>query len=92
MVFALGENLVELLRQLASAMRPILPDLAILLILFLAAFTTYFLPYMLAVWWKWEPRQLERLLMLNTLTGWTGVGWVASMVWVIRERMLRLEE
>lgn len=45
----------------------------------------YALPAILAVWWR-QGRQ-ERIALLNLLLGWTGVGWLILLVYVVARRL-----
>ena len=47
----------------------------------------YALPAILAAWWR-HPRP-ERIAMLNLLLGWTGIGWLALLLYVIGRRVRR---
>lgn len=43
----------------------------------------YFLPSILAGIWK--KKQLNPILILNFLGGWTGIGWLVALVWACME-------
>src|SRR4051812_11215694 len=45
----------------------------------------YALPAILAAWWR-HPRP-ERVAMLNLLLGWTGIGWLVLLSYVIGRRV-----
>ena len=47
----------------------------------------YALPAILAAWWR-HPRP-ERIAMLNLLLGWTGIGWLVLLLYVIGRRVRR---
>ncbi len=39
----------------------------------------YFVPSMIA----YEKPQFNQILALNILTGWTGIGWLISLLWAL---------
>ena len=45
----------------------------------------YALPAILAGWWR-QPRP-EQIALLNLLLGWTGIGWLALLLYVVRRRV-----
>ena len=47
----------------------------------------YALPALLAAWWR--QRRPERVARLNLLLGWTGIGWLALLLYVIGSRVRR---
>ena len=49
------------------------------LILVLAAVALYFLPFGLAKYRKHH--QSDAILLTNLLLGWTGLGWIAALIW-----------
>ena len=49
------------------------------LIVLCAAIGLYFLPFVLAKYRK--HRQSDAILLTNLLLGWTGVGWIAALIW-----------
>jgi hypothetical protein len=44
----------------------------------------YFLPALLGWWLKRE--SLAGIIILNLFLGWTGVGWIAALVWAVAAR------
>ena len=44
----------------------------------------YALPAILAAWWR--QRRPERVARLNLLLGWTGIGWLALLLYVVGSR------
>jgi hypothetical protein len=55
--------------------------LIILLVIFPAILALYFLPAIIA----FNRRHHNRLaiLLLNVLLGWSGLGWVAALIWAV---------
>ena len=49
------------------------------LIVFVAVVGLYFLPFGLAKYRKHH--QSDAILMTNLLLGWTGIGWIAALIW-----------
>ena len=47
----------------------------------------YALPAILAAWWR--QRRPERVARLNLLLGWTGIGWLALLLYVVGRRVRR---
>jgi peptidoglycan biosynthesis protein MviN/MurJ (putative lipid II flippase) len=45
----------------------------------------YALPAILATWWR--QRRQERVALLNLLLGWTVIGWLALLAYVIARRI-----
>jgi Superinfection immunity protein len=45
----------------------------------------YALPAILAGWWR-HPRP-ERIALMNLLLGWTGIGWLVLLIYVIGRRV-----
>ena len=45
----------------------------------------YALPAMLATWWR--QRGQERIALLNLTLGWTGIGWLVLMAYVVLRRI-----
>ena len=50
------------------------------IIFLVVAALVYFFPAMIA-WYRQIP-SLAFVVMLNALLGWTGVGWIAILMWV----------
>lgn len=56
------------------------PDLSLTDVGVLAALAfVYFIPTLTA--WKAKHHQLQAIAILNTLLGWTILGWIAALVW-----------
>ncbi len=51
------------------------------LIILLPVLVVYFVPIIIAA--IRQTRNLAGIIILNLLTGWTFVGWIASLVWAI---------
>jgi len=47
--------------------------------------TAYALPALLSGWWR--QRRQERIARLNLLLGWTGIGWVVLLGYVVVTRL-----
>ena len=45
----------------------------------------YALPAILATWWR--QRRQEKIALLNLVLGWTGIGWLALLAYVVQRRM-----
>ena len=45
----------------------------------------YAMPAMLATWWR--QRGQERIALLNLTLGWTGIGWLVLMAYVVLRRI-----
>ena len=52
--------------------------------LFIAALIGYFLPTLVAT--IRHHHQQHAILALNVLLGWTGLGWIAAMIWAFVRR------
>ncbi len=59
----------------------LLGDVILLLILFVACVFVYFIPAIIA--YNRRHAQATAIIWLNILTGWTFLGWVASLVWAL---------
>lgn len=51
----------------------------IMVITSIVVVTLYLLPFIVAK--ERKHKQIDALLAANILTGWTGIGWVACMIW-----------
>ena len=47
----------------------------------------YAMPAILATWWR--QRGQERIALLNLTLGWTGIGWLALLAYVVQRRIRR---
>lgn len=50
-------------------------------LMIVAVLATYFLPTIVAA--STRHRQLPAIAAVNLLLGWTGLGWVAALVWTL---------
>jgi hypothetical protein len=49
----------------------------------------YFAPWCVAVWRG--HRNKYAILALNLFTGWTGLGWIAALVWSLTDNLAALD-
>ena len=55
--------------------------IVILIIIFLVCLAFYFLPSIIAI--ARHKKQYVAIFMLNLFTGWTGIGWLSSLIWSV---------
>ncbi|MDD3302262.1 MAG: superinfection immunity protein [Candidatus Gracilibacteria bacterium] len=53
------------------------------LISFLIGFCFYMLPTIIAM--RIGNKNTLAIMILNISTGWTGIGWIASLIWAVKK-------
>ena len=59
-------------------------DVTLRVLMWLSLVALYVAPTAVAIWRRHPAR--ARIIALNILTGWTGVGWIVALVWSTRRR------
>ena len=57
-------------------------DFTLRVLMWLALTAMYVAPAVVAIWRRHPAR--ARIIAVNLLSGWTGVGWIVALVWSIR--------
>jgi hypothetical protein len=61
-----------------------LPELMLFSCISLPSIIVYFLPTILAK----DKAGWYRIFLVNLLLGWTFIGWIIALVWVVREKSI----